>query len=174
MSRILRWYKRHTGQFPLDDSECVISARSSFACPQNVKLGRWIYIGPKCFIEAKGGIVIEDGCIFSSRVIVLSSSHDYISEYSIPYGDQDVKKTVYFNRGVWIGYGALILPGVTIGEGAIVGAGSVVTKDVEAGAIVGGNPARKISGRKGTKWRELIESDQYRIRLKYFQDIGNG
>ncbi len=43
---------------------------------------------------------------------------------------------------VWIGGGAIILPGVTIGDDAIVGAGSVVTRDVAAGATVVGNPAR--------------------------------
>ena len=48
---------------------------------------------------------------------------------------------------VWIGYRAIVLPGVTIGEGAVVGAGAVVTKDVEPYEIVAGNPARKIEGR---------------------------
>jgi len=46
-------------------------------------------------------------------------------------------------RNVWIGAGALILPGVSIGDDAIVGAGSVVTRDVAAGATVVGNPARR-------------------------------
>ena len=43
---------------------------------------------------------------------------------------------------VWIGGGAIILPGITIGDGAIIGAGSVVTRDVGAGVTVTGNPAR--------------------------------
>lgn len=48
---------------------------------------------------------------------------------------------------VWIGYRALILPGVTIGEGAVVGAGSVVTKGVAPYTIVAGNPAKVIGHR---------------------------
>jgi virginiamycin A acetyltransferase len=48
---------------------------------------------------------------------------------------------------VWLGYRAAILPGVTIGDGAIVGAYSVVTKDVPAYSIVGGNPARLLRAR---------------------------
>ncbi|MDH8602324.1 DapH/DapD/GlmU-related protein, partial [Klebsiella pneumoniae] len=43
---------------------------------------------------------------------------------------------------VWIGSGAIILPGVMIGDDAIIGAGSVVTRDVPSGAAMGGNPAR--------------------------------
>ena len=45
---------------------------------------------------------------------------------------------------VWIGAGAIILPGVTIGEGAVVAAGSVVTKDVAARMVVAGNPAKPL------------------------------
>ena len=45
-------------------------------------------------------------------------------------------------RNVWIGAGANILPGVSIGDGAVIGAGSVVTRDVPAGATAFGNPAR--------------------------------
>jgi maltose O-acetyltransferase len=51
-------------------------------------------------------------------------------------------RSVTIGRNVWIGGGALILPGITIGDDAIVGAGSVVTRDVPDGATVAGNPAR--------------------------------
>jgi maltose O-acetyltransferase len=49
---------------------------------------------------------------------------------------------VRIGSDVWIGGGAIILPGVTVGDGAVIGAGSVVTRDVEAGQTVTGNPAR--------------------------------
>jgi maltose O-acetyltransferase len=49
---------------------------------------------------------------------------------------------VTIGENVWIGGGAILLPGVTIGDGAIIGAGAVVTKDVAAGTTVFGNPAK--------------------------------
>jgi acetyltransferase-like isoleucine patch superfamily enzyme len=53
-------------------------------------------------------------------------------------------KPVSIGNKAWIGFGCIILPGVTIGEGAVVGAGSVVTKDVQPWTVVAGNPARFI------------------------------
>jgi maltose O-acetyltransferase len=53
-------------------------------------------------------------------------------------------RPVRIGRNVWIGGGAIILPGVTIGDDAVVGAGSIVTRDVAAGATFAGNPARAI------------------------------
>ena len=54
---------------------------------------------------------------------------------------------VTIGRNVWIGGHAIVLPGVTVGDDAIIGAGSVVTRDVAAGATVGGNPARALGKR---------------------------
>jgi acetyltransferase-like isoleucine patch superfamily enzyme len=51
---------------------------------------------------------------------------------------------IRIGRHVLVGTGAMILKGVTIGDGAVVAAGSVVTRDVEAGAIVAGNPAKRL------------------------------
>lgn len=165
-NKIIKWIKKLRGKFPKKYSDCDISSSCSFALPDNISLGRWIFIGPKCFIDAKGMVEIQDGVILSSRVIILTSNHDYTNEFSIPYGGGDIEKPVCLERGVWIGFGAIILPGVTIGEGAIVGAGAVVTKNVEKGKIVGGNPAKEIGNREGNKWIELINQEQYRIKLK--------
>jgi len=54
---------------------------------------------------------------------------------------------VHIGRGAWIGFGACVLPGVTIGEGAIVAARAVVVEDVPGHAVVAGNPARVVRGR---------------------------
>ncbi|WP_156180383.1 CatB-related O-acetyltransferase [Rufibacter radiotolerans] len=64
----------------------------------------------------------------------------------LPVPPTSLQRTVIGND-VWIGHGAMVLPGVTIGDGAIIAAGSVVTKDVPPYAIVGGNPASFIKFR---------------------------
>ena len=83
---------------------------------------------------------------------VLTLGHDpQSSDFADRGGD------VVIGNRAWIGYGALILPGITIGDGAVVGAGAVVTKDVEPFTIVAGNPARKI----GERNRDLCYEIKY-------------
>ena len=59
---------------------------------------------------------------------------------------------VHIGDNVWIGAGAIILPGVTVGDGSVIGAGSVVTKDVPGGVVAAGNPCRVL--------REIGERDR--------------
>lgn len=102
--------------------------------------------------------VINFGCLFDGRKfqIVTGSDVSIGPEASILTLGHDPQSSDFADKGgevvigdrVWIGYRAIILPGVTIGEGAVVGAGAVVTKDVEPFTIVAGNPARKLGERK--------------------------
>lgn len=64
-----------------------------------------------------------------------------------PAGSEPYKGDTVVGNDVWLGYQALVMPGVRIGNGAIVAAGAVVTGDVPAYAIVGGNPARVLRRR---------------------------
>jgi maltose O-acetyltransferase len=101
--------------------------------------------------------VINFGCLLDGRKFQIRTGSDVSigPEASILTLGHDPHSPDFSDRGgdvvignrVWIGYRAIILPGVTIGDGAVIGAGAVVTKDVEQFAIVAGNPARKIGDR---------------------------
>jgi acetyltransferase-like isoleucine patch superfamily enzyme len=75
-------------------------------------------------------------------------------------GHPATKGDVVIGNDVWIGFGALILSGVTIGDGAVIGARSVVTRDVPPYAIAGGNPSRVLRAR----FSEQEVQDLLRIR----------
>ena len=70
-------------------------------------------------------------------------------------------------RGATIGSGSTLLGGVTVGRGAVVGAGSVVTKDVPAGSVVAGNPARVMNSQASehSKWITFIDCMSFAISL---------
>lgn len=109
---------------------------------KNAKVGRHCKISSHTFICE--GVTIEDnvfvghGVMFTNDTYPRATRSDGTLQTET---DWKVQKTVV-KRGASIGTGATILPNVCIGENAVVGAGSVVTKDVPAYAIIAGNPAR--------------------------------
>lgn len=93
------------------------------------------------YIDARGGLFIGSGVMIGNEVMILTTGHRFD-------GDQDRRAIalapVTVEDGVWIGSRAIVLSGVTIGRGAVVGAGAVVTRDVPAGCLVAGVPARVV------------------------------
>jgi acetyltransferase-like isoleucine patch superfamily enzyme len=87
----------------------------------------------------KFGVTIGNDVLIAAHVVITSATHD---PNSYPYSSKVIGKPVVIEDGVWIGSGAIILPGVRIGARSIIGAGAVVTKDVAAGVIAVGSPAR--------------------------------
>ena len=107
---------------------------------KNIRVGKNVFINFGCTFMDRGGINIGDNVFIAPHVQLITENHllerdkrMYISSSPINIGNN-----------VWIGAGAIILPGVTIGENAVVGAGSVITKNVEKNTVVAGNPARTI------------------------------
>jgi acetyltransferase-like isoleucine patch superfamily enzyme len=85
-------------------------------------------------------ITIGENFVSSANSIILAhdaSLYNHIRKHRV--------EEVIIGNNVFLGYGAIVLPGVKIGDGAIIGAGSVVTKEVLPYTIVAGNPAKKIS-----------------------------
>lgn len=91
---------------------------------------------------------IGNNVMMATDVVFISHSHQFI-DIEKPMCEQGFTedKPIIIEDDVWIGTRVIILPGKKIGRGAILGAGSVITKDVNPFAIVGGNPAKVIKMR---------------------------
>jgi maltose O-acetyltransferase len=107
-----------------------------------VSIGANTWINRGCTLDLRGGLRIGDNVSIAAEVVILSADHDR-DQVSFPLRFREV----VIEDHVWIGMRAMILPGVHIGRGAVVGAGSVVTRDVAALAVVAGAPARQIGTR---------------------------
>lgn len=106
----------------------------------NIHLGRGVFFNYGCTLLDVCPIHIGAGTEIGPGTQILTADHPRDAETrakGLEFG-----KPITIGSHVWIGGGALILPGVTIGDNAVVGAGAVVTRDVPAGATAVGNPAR--------------------------------
>ena len=108
--------------------------------PEHLTVGSRVDIGEYTHIRASGGVTIGDRVLIAAGAVVTSREHPV----ALPRYGVTADAPVVIEDDVWIGAGAIVLPGVTIGRGAIVGAGAVVTATVAPFTIVGGVPARII------------------------------
>ena len=116
--------------------------RPPFFCDSgfNIRLGANVFLNFNCVILDVVPVTIGDGTQIGTGVQILTADHPRDPAERATGIEWGVPITI--GRNVWIGGGAIILPGLTIGDDALIGAGSVVTRDVPAGATVVGNPAR--------------------------------
>lgn len=145
------------GSISIDQKSCV---RGTLEIQRNggvISIGKKCYVGDHTRIWAADHIKIGDYVLIAHNVNIFDNdTHptDYLerredADAIIWRGERNNFSTlrsapIDIGNDVWIGCNSIILKGVTIGEGAIVSAGSVVTKDVPANTMVGGNPARVI------------------------------
>jgi maltose O-acetyltransferase len=116
--------------------------RPPFHCDYgwNIRLGRGVFINFNCVILDVAPVSIGDDSRIGPAVQIYTAEHPLDPE--IRRSGLESGRPVTIGRNVWIGGGAIILPGVTVGDDAVIGAGSVVTHDMARGARVAGNPAR--------------------------------
>lgn len=135
--------------------------------PNKIIIGNNVYIGKYCTLQADieigNNIDIANnvGLIGKydhdySKIGVAIRNSDWIGDSTYNFKGKDLK--IIIEDDVWIGYGAIVLTGVTIHRGAIVAAGSVVTHDVPSYAIVAGNPARVL--RKRFSDEEIVKHEK--------------
>ena len=120
---------------------------------RHVHFGNNVYANFNLTLVDDTDIYVGDSCMFAPNVIIATAGHPInpelrrkVAQYNLP---------VHIGNNVWVGAGAIIMPGVTIGDNSVIGAGSVVTRDIPANVVAVGNPCRVM--------REIGERDR-----KYF------
>jgi acetyltransferase-like isoleucine patch superfamily enzyme len=139
-------------------SELHIGMGTRLWAPKRLLIGSHVYIGKHVHIEAN--CEIGDYCLLANRVAIIGRHDHDFSQIGFPvryapwvgsrrFVNPHADEKAVIESDVWLGYGVIVLTGVTIGRGAIVAAGSVVTRDVPSYSVVAGVPARVVAQRFG-------------------------
>lgn len=132
----------------------------------HVHFGNGIYANTNVTLIDDGHIYVGNRVLIGPNVVVTTANHPMNPElrrYEMQYN-----MDVHIGENVWIGAGAIILPGVHIGENTVIGAGSVVTRDIPANVMAAGTPCRairKIDERDNevyTRWGDRIDWENLR------------
>lgn len=106
----------------------------------NIHVGKNFYSNFNLTVVDDADVYIGDSVMIAPNVVIATGTHpicpelrEKVYQYNLP---------VHIGNRVWIGAGAVILPGITIGDDTVIGAGSIVTKDMPSGVVAVGNPCR--------------------------------
>jgi maltose O-acetyltransferase len=108
----------------------------------NIHVGARLYMNFGCVVLDCARIEIGDDAFIGPGVQIYAATHPV--EPALRLHGPEMARPVTIGHQVWIGGGAILLPGVTIGDGTTIGAGSVVTRDLPPGVVAAGNPCRVI------------------------------
>jgi acetyltransferase-like isoleucine patch superfamily enzyme len=114
-------------------------------CGKNLKIGKNVFFNSGVKIQDQGGVIIEDGALIGHNVVIATLDHSLDPNHR----GNLIPAPIHIGRNVWVGANATICKGISIGDGAVIAAGAVVTKDVPAGTVYGGVPAKFIKKVQG-------------------------
>lgn len=137
-------------------NDCYIEPPLHANWGSNTHLGNSVYANFNLTLVDDTDIFIGDECMIGPNVVIATAGHPIEPELRRKAAQFNIP--VHIGRNVWIGAGAVILPGVHIGDNSVIGAGSVVTKDVPENSVAYGNPCRVV--------REISDHD----RKYYYKD----
>ncbi|WP_104180077.1 hypothetical protein [Arthrobacter sp. B0490] len=112
--------------------------------PAGLEVGARASIARDVVLDARGTLVIHEGALIGFESVLLSSTHNS-GDSSRPVHDQGMySASVAIGPNTWLGTRCVVMPGVTIGAAVVVASAAVVTKDLSAGQVYGGVPAKWI------------------------------
>ena len=159
LARAHQWMARYNAMLaaPKEERRAVLrelfktvghgaTIRPPFHCDYgfNISLGDGVFLNFNCVILDVVAVSIGDHTQIGPGVQILTADHPRDPE--VRKSGLENGREIHIGKNVWIGGGAIILPGVTVGDDAIIAAGAVVTRDVPPGATVAGVPAKVIGG----------------------------
>jgi acetyltransferase-like isoleucine patch superfamily enzyme len=115
--------------------------------PENITIFDDVFIGKDTILNAFESIVIEKHVIIAASCKLITANHHFEDIKTHIKSQGYSLEPICIGEGSWLGYGAIILPGVTLGKGCVVAAGAVVTKSFAPYSILAGVPARLIKYR---------------------------
>lgn len=117
---------------------------SPFMCDygKNIKIGKNVFINSNCYFMDCGEITIGDHVFIGPSCGLYTAIHPM--EFKMRNQGLEKALPITIGNNVWLGGNVVILPGVSIGDGCVIGAGSVVTKDIDANSLAYGNPCKVI------------------------------
>lgn len=144
-----RGFYGRRGEIDIGD-EVVLSAGCILdAWGGTIDLKAHVFIGPYTVVYGHGGVVVGENTLIAMHCRILSAEHEIPPVGTNVRSRPDVRKATVIGNDVWLGAGVTVTAGVTIGDCCVVGAGSVVTRDLQAGTIAYGVPARVVGARGG-------------------------
>lgn len=148
-----------------------LGARTRIWAPRHVQIGNQVYVGKDVHIEAN--CRIGNYCLIANRVAIVGRHDHDFSAVGFParfspwvgsrrFPNRYADEEAVIEDDVWLGYGAVVLTGLTVGRGSVVAAGSVLTRDIPPYSIVAGVPAKVIGKRFDDQ--ETIDRHEAAIR----------
>jgi len=135
-------YQHDAKLLPHKSAEAIIALPFYISYGLHVHLDKRVYINVNVTLQDNAPIYIGENTMVGSNAQFYTATHPLQADRRVQ--GWETAKAIHVGKNVWIGGGAIILPGITIGDDAVVGAGAVVSKDVPARTVVAGNPARII------------------------------
>lgn len=120
-----------------------------------IRIGARTIVNVGAYLSGEGGLEIGADVLIGPHAKLLSAGHAIDEGDVIIARNRITRAKITVEDGAWIGAGAIVLEGVTIGRGAVVAAGALVRRDVPAGMVAAGMPARLIRARRGEAWQQL-------------------
>lgn len=128
-----------------------IQPRVTLVETNRIVVGKNWGVNSGTYINGKGGIIIGDNVLIGSNVTISSGKHPIEGTEPPIFQRPTLPMQIVIEDDVWIGGGAVIMPGIVLKKGTVVGANAVVTKDTEEYSVMAGAPARCIRYRYDKK-----------------------